>query len=322
MKSKVKISVVIPIYNRKEELDTALQSLNKQSIKDFEVVIVDDGSDVCYTSVLHKYTTINIKYKKIQHTGNIARVRNEALKICEGKYIAVLDSDDYCEKKRLEIQSKVLDNNPMIDILATWVHIISDVDNENSERLSRLYNENYDTDGIIYQNMNYGCCICHSSVMLKKQVLVKLGGYDENYNICEDYKLWMDAIKHNYSIYVLPQKLTYRTLHSDSVTSSFEGTTEAIKKVVTIKLNYLNEQIGYAQKLLIMGDSARNALTLPLIRKYLPSMKVIKVVNIYNGYPKDIDADYIFVSTFKSREKVFSYLESKNKKAITDFIYL
>ena len=318
----MKISVIIPVYNRVKKLDYALRSLDEQIFKDFEVVIVDDGSDEDYLSMLHKHKELNVIYHKITHTGNIGFLRNEGFKYSSGDYIAILDSDDYCDKRRFELQNNILDEKPDVDILATWVNLVSDTNNANLIRLDNLYNATYDTEGIVFQNLNYGCCICHSSVLLRRHVLEKLGGYDENYSICEDYKLWMDAISNDYSIMILPEKLTYRTLHSSSLTSNYEGSDEAISKVVSIKLKYLNEIGKHIDKIIILGNSKRNTITVPLIKEYIKTGKELRILSVYEGLPTKIDADYIFVSTFTSREYIFDYLVSIGKKPVEDFIYL
>lgn len=318
----MKISVIIPVYNRVKELERVLDSLDKQTYKDFEVVIVDDGSDQDYTGVLNKHSSLNIVYYRVKHTGNIAFVRNEGFKYSAGDYIAILDSDDYCDEKRLELQQDFLDKNQEVDILATWVNLVAYENNSNLARLDSLYNAHYDTEGIIYQNLNYGCCICHSSVMLRRKVLSDLGGYDEDYGICEDYKLWMDAITKGYSIKILPEKLTYRSLHSDSVTNSYEGSDEAISKVVSIKLKYLNDTTDNISKVVILGESKRNTITIPLMNKYLTSLSATDVLSVYEELPSEINADYIFVSTFSAREKTFDYLKSIGKKPVKDYMYL
>ena len=318
----MKISVIIPVYNRAKELKRALESLEKQTFKDFETIVVDDGSDGDYSDVLNGYNGSKLIFLQLEHTGNIAHVRNEGIKHASGDYVAVLDSDDFCDAKRLEIQKKELDESLDIDVLATWVNVVGNDYNDTINRLTTMYNKIYDTEGIIYQNLNYGCCICHSSVMIRKSVLEKLGGYDENYGICEDYKLWMDCIIEGYVIKVLPEKLTYRTLHEDSVTSSYEGSDEAISKVISIKLKYLFRENRNIQKITILGESKRNDIIIPLIKKYIESLKELTVLNVYGSLPKDINSDYIFVSTFSGREKVFDYLKIIGKKPVSDYIYL
>ena len=318
----MKVSIIIPVYNRVKELDRSLCSLDEQTFKDFEVLIVDDGSNDNYASVLIKHKEINMIYNKIKHSGNLAYVRNEGFKYASGEYIAILDSDDYCDKKRLEIQTKILDTDPNIDILATWVNLISDANKPDLRRLDKLYNVNYDTRGIIFQNLNYGCCICHSSVMLRRHVLEELGGYDEKYGICEDYKLWMDAISNGYNIKILTEKLTYRTLHPSSVTSIFYGTDEAISKVISIKLKYLKRKRNHIHKIIILGESKRNLITVPLIKKYIDTLKELDILNVYEKLPAKIDADYIFINTFSAMNRVFDYLKSIGKEPVKDFIYL
>ena len=318
----MKVSVIIPVYNRKKELDRALKSLDVQEYKDFEVVVVDDGSCEEYHEMIDSYKNLEVKLIKLTHTGNIAYVRNEGFRYAIGEYIVVLDSDDYCYPTRIGYQAKYMDDNPLIDVLATWVDVIGYADKDNKKRLNDLYNAPYDKEKMILYNMNYGCCICHSSVMMRSSFLREIGGYDEDYNICEDYKLWMDAMAKGYNLVVLNKKLTHRMIHESSVTYSYEGKPEAIEKVVSIKLIYISIMHKNIKKIVMLGDSSRNSITIPLIKKYLPKVKEIKILNVYDSLPKDIYADYIFVSTFSSRERIFKYLDKMGKRIVDEYIYL
>lgn len=98
-----KVSVIIPIYNQEKYLATALDSLQNQTLKDFEVICVNDGSKDNSLNILNKYAAGDSRIKIInQENQGIGRTRNNGLKVAKGEYIAFLDPDDTFEKNALE----------------------------------------------------------------------------------------------------------------------------------------------------------------------------------------------------------------------------
>ena len=101
----MEISVVIPVYNRADMIVRALDSLVNQTYKDFEVLIIDDGSKDTIKQVVDQYAgNLDIAYYYYDHSGNIAYLRNQGMNRAKGKYVAILDSDDWCSDNRLELQ--------------------------------------------------------------------------------------------------------------------------------------------------------------------------------------------------------------------------
>lgn len=113
-----KISVIIPIYNQEKYLATALDSLQNQTLKDFEVICINDGSKDNSLNILNKYAAEDSRIKVInQENQGIGRTRNNGLKMAKGKYVAFLDPDDTFEKNALEsLYKQAIEQN--CDILA------------------------------------------------------------------------------------------------------------------------------------------------------------------------------------------------------------
>ncbi|EYE89476.1 glycosyl transferase [Fervidicella metallireducens AeB] len=126
-----KVSVIIPYYNREKTLIRALQSVVNQSFKDFEIILVDDGS----TDNSHKLADEfmenhkNICFKHIyQKNSGPSRARNEGIRASEGQYIAFLDSDDSWERDKLCLQIGFMEKNKDIMISSTNYNIIKNGD--------------------------------------------------------------------------------------------------------------------------------------------------------------------------------------------------
>lgn len=110
MKNKIKFSVIVPIFNRPNKIKTCLKSVINQTYKEFEIILVDDGSNTKNKRIIKKIAK-NLKIKKIVfHKKNYgpSAARNSGWKIAQGDYIAFLDSDDTWHKEKLNICSRFL----------------------------------------------------------------------------------------------------------------------------------------------------------------------------------------------------------------------
>lgn len=119
------ISVIIPTYNRAERIMTCLNSVIKQTFKNWEIIIIDDGSeDHSYTEIrrfIAKYE--NIRYMYHRNRG-VTLSRNAGMRIATGKYITFLDSDDEYKTNHLELRYKFMKNNPTVDLIHGGAEII------------------------------------------------------------------------------------------------------------------------------------------------------------------------------------------------------
>lgn len=97
------ISIIIPVYNKEEYLETCINSISKQSVKDIEIILVDDGSTISCAEACDKFAAADKRIKVIhQANGGPAKARNTGIKIASGKYIMFVDSDDFISENALE----------------------------------------------------------------------------------------------------------------------------------------------------------------------------------------------------------------------------
>ena len=181
-------SVIIPTYNRSYTLKRAVKSVLKQTHKDFELIIVDDGS----TDETRDYLSeLKIKFptKKLivisQDNKGVSAARNEGIKKSSGEWIAFLDSDDEWNKRKLEIQKKYIEKNPRI----RWCH-----GNERWIRNGEHLNQKkiHQKDGGDLFNRSLGLClISPSTVVIHRCLFQELGSFKEDFIVCEDYDLWL-----------------------------------------------------------------------------------------------------------------------------------
>ncbi len=181
-----KISVIMPVYNTKEEwLREAIESILNQTYKDFEFIIADDGSEEYIENIVNSYKNneIRIKYLKLKHSGLTATL-NAALDEAQGEYIARMDSDDISYPNRFKIQVEFLDNNSKYSIMGSSIEIFG------TQNGIWRYPQTPK-----YFDFIKGCFIAHPTVMLRREDFKKYNlKYKEGIE-CEDYELWSRAIR-------------------------------------------------------------------------------------------------------------------------------
>lgn len=287
-----KISVIIPTYNAAQYLPKAIESILNQTYKNFEIIIVDDGSTDNTKEVLTPYLSSIIYI--YQENKKQAFARNVALKKAQGDYIAFLDADDLWLPKTLEIQNLALDLYP--EIVMVFGNIIEFDEKENFEiggikqeelnifEKSNTINFNNKKIEIFYGNVfQYlfkGNFIPIMTVMLKKSVLEKIGNFDESTVPTEDYHLWL-RISKNYPIGYLKQNLAKtRILQNSSsrknIDFSYGQEIKTLKKIIKMKINIPSQIIkkhlaykyfrqGYACFIFQKINKARKLFALSLI---------------------------------------------------------
>ncbi len=180
------VSIVLPVYNCEKYITECLESIVTQTYKNWELIIVDDGSTDRSAIVIDWYIIKkinNINFVKIPHRG-FTNCLNFAISLAKGKYIARMDADDIMLPTRLEKQVIFLKQHPHIGILGTNAYEI----NENGEIFSILKKPEGDFN--IKKAFSYDCPILHPSVMMHKS-LFDNNSYDECNLVPEDYELWI-----------------------------------------------------------------------------------------------------------------------------------
>lgn len=186
--SETKVSITIVTFNRANFIKEAIDSVLNQSFSDWELIIVDDASTDNTKELVGAYLLKDKRikyYEQDSHIG-IAPARNLALKLSAGKYIAVLDSDDvWTDKNKLQKQVEFLDNNPDFCLVGCAIKVI----NEKGELLKKYCNPEKDEE--IRENILIKNPFAHSSVVYRKNIIEKIGDYDETLKIGEDYDMWL-----------------------------------------------------------------------------------------------------------------------------------
>lgn len=223
------VSVNIITHNRAQYIGEAINSVLKQDFTDFELIIVDDASTDNTVEVIKPFLSDKrVSYFLLPKQKNIAAVRNFALSKSQGKYIAVLDSDDiWSYDKKLSQQYAFLENNPSIVLVGTGAIIIDSLGNEKRKTLKPS------TDDDIKKVILLKNPLFHSSIMYRREIIMGRGGYGENLKYCDDFDLWL-RLSETEKFYNFPEFWIKYREHSDN--ESIKNFWRAVREVLlTIK---------------------------------------------------------------------------------------
>jgi glycosyltransferase involved in cell wall biosynthesis len=178
-----KISVLIPMYNAGDGIRETLLSITRQTIDDYEIVVVDDGStDSCVAIAHDTYPQVRIIHQK---NSGITRALNRGLEICQGEFIARIDCYDLSYPNRLMLQLNELQRRPELGAVGGYIMLF----NKNGSDLG-VCKYPILAEDIELDILSGNCPLPHSGAMIRKSTLIEAGGYDPFYNGREDFELW------------------------------------------------------------------------------------------------------------------------------------
>lgn len=209
------VSVIIPTYNRWPMLSEAIESVLGQSYKEFELIVVDDGSEDGTIERLMRYgSTLRVLS---QPRSGVAAARNLGVHWSRGRYLAFLDSDDLWEPRKLAIQVAFMEARPEVQICQTEESWMRSGVRVNAKKRHRK------PSGDIFRASLDLCLVSPSAVMLTRALFDRVGGFDEAFTVCEDYDLWL-RVAVDTPVYLIPEPLVLkRGGHGDQLSSSMWG---------------------------------------------------------------------------------------------------
>ena len=182
------ISILMGVYNCEKYLGEVIESLLAQTLTDFELIIVDDGSTDRSGNILERYAAHDKRIHVItQENEGVGRAVNNALQLARGRYIARSDADDFSYPERLEKQLAFMESNPDVVMVGTSVMWIDPLGIPIG-----LCPMEYDHELIEIELLKgNGSAICQPSVMIRTDVLKNIGGYDNRWRVTEDLDLFL-----------------------------------------------------------------------------------------------------------------------------------
>jgi len=180
-----KLSVVMPVYHADDFLESAITSILQQSFSDFEFIIICDDPSIKTKEILDYYGCVDSRIKV--HYGpesGLVDSLNMGCQYAKGQYIARMDADDISISNRFEKQIAFLDNHPEIGVCGSWMEVI----NKHGQKLKTRMPPSLPK--IIQWALMFNCCIAHPTVIMRKDLIEKIGFYRKAALHIEDYDLW------------------------------------------------------------------------------------------------------------------------------------
>ena len=239
------ISVVIPCYNHGQYIDEAIQSVEENQYRDYEIIIIDDGS----TDDLTNKRLKELKDKKynviFQENQGVSKARNNAIRLAKGKYILPLDADNKIKPDLISKAIKILDANPSISIIYSDRQLFG-----NSKGIDKT--GRFELPFLIKQNYIDTCAI------YRKKVWEEIGGYDD-LESWEDWDFWLSVAEKGFRFFYIPEPLFYYRVLEDSKIHSFMKSSSA---------SSLKERIHKKHIALILRETERLRIELKTARRH------------------------------------------------------
>lgn len=211
-----KVSVILPTYNREALLRQAVTSVFEQTFIDWELIIADDGSTDGTRTYLDELRDSRVRSVLLDHSGNPSRVRNAAIALARGEWIAFLDSDDLWLPTKLKLQLDRLAANPASRWSCTGVGFIDEHGAPIPQRAGAPYGAQ--SGWILEQLLTFTAAATMPTLMVHTSLLDDVAGFDEALVLREDYDLELRLAAHS-EIHALPEALTLVRDHQDRTTT-------------------------------------------------------------------------------------------------------
>jgi glycosyltransferase involved in cell wall biosynthesis len=216
-------SVVIPAYNAEGFIRSALDSVARQTFTNYEIVVVDDGSQDGTSKQVEAWASENpatdlrlVRQGNKGKGGGAGGARNAGVRDARGEYIAFLDSDDMYLEHKLQTVAELLAQAPLVDLVChdEWLE-------ENGHRRGRLTYGPHTT----YQSLLFkGNCLSQSSTIVRRSQVIRVGGFTEDltFNGVEDYDLWLRLARSGCRFEYVHEVLGVCRVNAQGVTSKIE----------------------------------------------------------------------------------------------------
>ena len=305
------VGVIVPIYNGARFISSMFNALLQQTFKNFEVIIIDDGSEDNTLSIIEAtlpfYPELNISVITSSHLG-LAATRNIGITSSKSEYIAFLDCDDYWHPNKLELQLQAINKSSVIAVF-------SDVEYFDGVTLK----SNHSSNSLVYCTSPRDILLGHfvifgggSNILCKRSALELAGGFDESLDYVEDLDMWLRLAEIG-AILQIPDCLVRISVRSDSMQRI--PSTQVQIKVLKAKL-LVYEKWSY----LIAGDILNR-----LVNEFLDSVvylvrarqcyKLIRLTIIWIRFLIDLPVDnYGTTLSLLKRLKALLFAVTKNLK--------
>jgi len=240
------VSVIIPCYNCRDFIAQALESVMRQTYKNIEIIVVDDGSsDGTKEFITNNYSDIIYFYQRNQGP---AAARNRGIKLSKGKYIAFLDADDAWLPNKIESQIEIMSKKDDVSLIHTGRITIS-------EKKKKVLKRNI-VSGDIFNFLLKQDFITTSSVMVTRDCISDVGMFDENPNLIgvEDYLLWL-KVAHRHKCFYIDRPLVEYYIHDQNISLDYKKRINNLLKLKNTFCRTFYQEPRRSKNIFLSGNS-------------------------------------------------------------------
>ena len=232
------VSVIIRTYNRAHKIQRAIRSVFSQTFDNWEIVIIDNNSEDDTDIVLKSFLGQQVRLFKINNNGIISASLNLGLSVARGKYVAILDSDDWWEPRKLERSLRILDSG--FDVVHHHMNKVSTLES------GALYSHSVQANRSLssadpYSDLYWrGNGVSNSSVVARKACLDAIGGFSEDPRVlgAEDYETWLRIAFHGAKFFCIDEALG-SLLYDRENLSSADKTVRALTHIFSLHIPHV-----------------------------------------------------------------------------------
>lgn len=304
-------------YNAEKYIKEAINSILNQTFRDFEFIIINDGSTDSTRNIILSYKDSRIKLIDNKKNIGLTRSLNGGLRAAKGEYIARIDADDSSMSARLEEQVNFLDTHKDIAVVGSWTLIIDEKDGKTFVIKNNCGPIIIKWDGI-FKNQ-----IVHSSALFRKKTIEEAGYYEEKYRCAQDFDLWF-RVSRKYKIANLPKILTKNRIHGQSITETLETSKMQKQFVLEIIFNNVNYYIDLDKKDFKIFCDAVKWGKIPSFKNLIKAIWIYKRLFVSYVKKENLNQEHIkrVFLNYKKKQKVMllCYIKSKFSKKSGLFI--
>lgn len=224
----MKVTILLPAYNAALYLRDSLDSIMRQAFKDFDVLLIDDGSMDDTSKIAIEYSNIDrrIKYYKNEKNIGLIKTLNKGLSLAKGEYIVRMDADDIMFDDRLYKQVKYMDSNPECFVCGGQMEYIGGLTG-----MAPILPQKY--EDLLYLSL-INCPLYHPTTIIRNSAIKQFGlKYNDSYEHAEDYKFWSDIIfSHPNSIANIKDVVLFYRISNNQITAKYSDEQDLISKIV------------------------------------------------------------------------------------------
>ena len=224
----MEVTILLPAYNAALYLRDSLDSIMRQAFKDFDVLLIDDGSMDDTSKIAIEYSNIDrrIKYYKNEKNIGLIKTLNKGLSLAKGEYIVRMDADDIMFDDRLYKQVKYMDSNPECFVCGGQMEYIGGLTG-----MAPILPQKY--EDLLYLSL-INCPLYHPTTIIRNSAIKQFGlKYNDSYKHAEDYKFWSDIIfSHPNSIANIKDVVLFYRISNNQITAKYSDEQDLISKIV------------------------------------------------------------------------------------------